>query len=104
MANTINKVTKYLPLIDEVYASAVTSSVLEKPEQVRYLDGANAIKLMKISTQALGDYSRSTGYVNGNIDVTWETHTLSYDRGRKFSLDAMDDEETFGLTLGAAMG
>lgn len=103
MANTINLVTKYQPVIDEVYSREVTSAILEKPQFVQYLDNANAVKLMKIATQALGDYSRSTGYANGNIDVTWETHTLSYDRGRKFLLDAMDNEETFALTLGAAM-
>lgn len=103
MANSIDKVTKFLPIIDEVYSREVTSAVLEKPQFVQYVDGANAIKLMKLSTQALGDYSRANGYASGNITATWETHTLSYDRGRKFILDKMDNEETLGLTLGATM-
>lgn len=103
MANSIALADKYIPLIDEKYSVETTSAVLEKPEFVRNFDGANAVQILSIATQALGDYSRANGYVDGNITATWETHTLSQDRGRRFLLDSMDDEETLGLTLGGAM-
>ena len=103
MANSISLVTKFLPLIDEIYAAEAKTSVLEKPEFVQYLDGANAVKIMKLAIEGLGNYSRENGYAKGAISAIWETHTLSYDRGRKFILDKMDNEETMGLTLGAAM-
>ena len=103
MANSIALADKYLPIIDEVYAKESTSAVLESPDFVRNFDGANAVKIMSIATQGLGDYSRNSGYVDGDITVTWETHTLSEDRGRRFVLDAMDNDETLGQSLGASM-
>lgn len=103
MANSIALASKYISMIDEKYATAATSSVLEKPNFVQYFDGGNAVKILKVATQYLGDYSRENGYAKGSISATWETHTLTQDRGRKFSLDVMDNEETLGLTLGAAM-
>lgn len=103
MANSIALADKYIPVIDEKYSVETKSAVLERPDFVRYFDGANAVQILSIATQALGDYGRNTGYVDGNITATWETHTLSQDRGRRFLLDAMDNEETLGLTLGGAM-
>lgn len=103
MGNSISLASKFIPVIDEVYAKETTSAVLERPDFVKYLAGGNAVEILKIATDGLGDYSRSTGYADGGITATWETHTLTEDRGRKFMLDAMDDEETLGLTLGASM-
>ena len=54
----------------------------------------------KISMDGLADYSRNGGYVQGNVEITNETVKFNYDRGRKFSVDAMDNEETAGLAFG----
>lgn len=54
----------------------------------------------KISMDGLADYSRSSGYVNGNVTFTNETVQFNYDRGRAFTVDAMDNEETAGLAFG----
>ena len=48
----------------------------------------------------LADYSRSSGYVKGDVTLTNETVTFNYDRGRKFSVDNMDNEETAGVAFG----
>ena len=48
----------------------------------------------------LGDYSRNSGYVNGSVTLTNETVAFNYDRGRAFSIDAMDNEETAGVAFG----
>ena len=48
----------------------------------------------------LADYSRNGGYVGGSVTLTNETVTFNYDRGRKFTVDAMDNEETAGLAFG----
>jgi hypothetical protein len=41
-----------------------------------------------------------TGYPAGDITAKWETMQLAAERGRAFSLDRMDNEETLGLVLG----
>jgi hypothetical protein len=52
----------------------------------------------------LGDYNRSTGYAVGDVTLSYQTHTFNFERGRKFSLDAMDNEETQGVLVGRLLG
>ncbi|MDE5765455.1 MAG: hypothetical protein K2I00_10965 [Ruminococcus sp.] len=34
------------------------------------------------------------------ISLSWESVKFDYDRGRAFSVDAMDNEETIGISFG----
>jgi hypothetical protein len=87
-----------LPLIDEVYRNEAKSSVLDVPNVLTQDTGdAKTIKVAKISTSGLGDYDRETGFPEGDIDLEWETHTFNNERGRRFTLDRMDNIESFGL-------
>jgi hypothetical protein len=98
MANNIELVEKMLPLIDEVYRIEAKSSVLDVPNVLTQATGdAKTIKVAKITTSGLGDYDRETGFPEGDIDLEWETHTFGNERGRRFSLDRMDNIESFGL-------
>ena len=100
MANDIQLVTKYLPLLDEVYKQSAKTAILEAPENmVRETEEANVFKIAKLSFDGLGDYDKATGFPAGNLDLTWETHTFANDRGRKFTLDRMDNLESLGMTL-----
>lgn len=105
MANTINLVTKMLPLLDEVYKVEAKSSGLEAPaEFVREASDANSVKIAKMALVGLGNYSKSTGFPAGDISLTWETHTFTNDRGRRFSIDRMDNQESFGLVAARLVG
>ena len=53
-----------------------------------------------MSLDGLANYSRNSGYVKGDVTLTYETVKFNYDRGRKFVIDAMDDEETAGIAFG----
>lgn len=101
MANSITKFKKYIDLLDEVYKNAATSSVLDGDNTlVRAGANTNEIIIPKISMDGLADYSRSSGYVSGDVTLTNETVSFNYDRGRRFSVDAMDNEETAGIAFG----
>lgn len=101
MANSITKFKKYIDLLDEVYKNAALTADLDGDSAlVRAGANANEIIIPKISMDGLADYSRSSGYVKGDVTLTNETVTFNYDRGRKFSVDAMDDEETAGIAFG----
>lgn len=102
MANTIALAEKYLPLLDEVYKASARTSVLDSTN-VRIVDG-NTVKLFKIAMDGLGNYSRDEGYTQGKVTGSWETLTLSKDRGRSFIIDRMDNEETIGLAFGRLGG
>lgn len=100
MGNTINAVTKYLPYLDEVYKYGSRSAILETPKElVRETADAKTVMIAKITTQGLANYDKANGFVNGDVSLTWESHTFSYDRGRSFSIDAVDDLETLGIAF-----
>lgn len=101
MANAITLFKKYIDLLDEVYKNASVTADLDGDNSlVRAGANANEIIIPKISMDGLADYSRNSGYVSGDVTLTNETVAFNYDRGRKFSVDNMDNEETAGLAFG----
>lgn len=101
MANAITKFKKYVPLLDEVYKQAALTSVLDSDASLASAGAnANEIVIPKISMDGLGDYDRNSGYTNGDVTLTNETVQFNYERGRMFTVDAMDNEETAGIAYG----
>lgn len=99
MAITVAK--KYVPVLDKIYKEASKTAVLDG-DNTLVREGANVGELVipKLSMQGLAAYSRNGGYVNGSVDLVWETVKATYDRGRKFTVDALDDAETMGVAFG----
>lgn len=104
MANSIATFSKYTDLLDEVYKAASKTAVLDASSALVSLQGAGEFKVPKLSMDGLADYSRSSGYKTGSVTLTFETKRADYDRGRKFNVDAMDDEETAGVAFGRLSG
>lgn len=101
MANVIELFKQYLSLLDEVYAKASLTSVLDgAPELVRQGANANELIIQKMDMDGLGDYSRNGGYAAGDVTLTNETVACNFDRGRMFTVDTMDDIETAGMAYG----
>ncbi len=105
MSNTINLAKKYSGLLDEVYMNSAVTSVLESPSYLAR-EGANTneIVIPKLDMDGLADYDRTTGYVEGDVSLTWETKSFNYERGRMFSVDNMDNEETQNAAFGRLAG
>ena len=100
MANSISLANKYLPLLDALYKKTSLTASLDSMTQPVSFTNANEVKIFKLSMTGMGDYSRNTGYTTGTVTGTWETWTLAQDRGTKFTVDVMDDEETFNQAFG----
>lgn len=101
MANSITLFKKYIDKLDEVYKNAAKTAVLDGDSTLVQMGAnANEIVIPKISMDGLADYSRNSGYVDGDVTLTNETVQFNYDRGRAFSVDAMDNEETAGIAFG----
>lgn len=101
MANSITKFKRYIDKLDDVYKQSAKTSVLDGDNTLVQMGAnANEIVIPKISMDGLGDYSRNGGYVDGDVTLTNETVTFNYDRGRAFTVDAMDNEETAGIAFG----
>lgn len=105
MANMIELVNKYLPILDEQYRLEARSSILDvRPEFVQMTRDAKKVKIAKMRVDGLADYSRNGGFTAGTADLTWEEHEFTQDRGRAIQVDVMDNVETFGLAFGRLAG
>lgn len=93
--NTINKAVIYSTILDEVIRAGLTSAPLEaQAGSVKY-NGGGSCQIAKITTGGYGAYDRgSGGYPQGAVTQEWETKTITQDRGIKFTLDVMDEDET----------
>lgn len=103
MPNSIDLAKKFVPIIDGVYKAESVTNGMDAATRPDFT-GANEVKVLKVSTTGLGDYSRETGYPKGDVTAAWETLTLTEERGKEISVDRMDDEETLGLTFGTVTG
>lgn len=91
----------YIPLLDEVYESAsLTQDLNSSDVLVKAGRAANEIMIPKLAMSGLGNYSRNSGYTRGKVDLTWETVKYNYDRGAKFEVDYLDNEETAEIAFG----
>ena len=101
MANSITTFKKYIDRLDDVYRQHAKTAILDGDNSLVHM-GSNTheIVIPKISMDGLGDYSRNGGYVDGDVTLTNETVAFNYDRGRAFTIDAMDNEETAGVAFG----
>lgn len=101
MANVIELSKNYVPLLDQVYKKASLTTVLNTNDAMARAGArANEIIIPKIKMDGLADYSRNSGYVKGDVNLTWETVKFNYDRGRKFEVDYLDNEETAEVAFG----
>lgn len=86
----------------QVVAQATTGWMELNANLVRY-SGGDEVKIPKIDMDALGNYDRLNGFVDGAVSLAWETRKLTMDRGRTFQIDAMDVDETMFLTTAATI-
>lgn len=105
MANAIELRKQYSTLLDEVYKLSSLTAVLDGPNDlVREGANANEILIPKLDMQGLANYNKQTGYVDGDVTLEYETKKCTYDRGRMFSVDAMDNIESAGIAFGRLSG
>lgn len=98
---SISLFKQYVTLLDEVYKKvALTSDLDGAAELVKQGANANELIIPKISMDGLAAYSRNSGYVSGDVELTHETVACNFDRGRMFSVDALDNAETAGIAFG----
>ncbi len=103
MPNSLEYAKKFLPIIDDVYKASAITEGIDTGTKVDF-SGVNEVKVLKVATTGLGDYSRTDGYPKGDITASWETLKLTEERGKELSIDRMDDEETLGMVFGTVTG
>jgi len=103
--NSITLFKKYVTLLDEVYKYAALTNVLDGPNELAR-EGANAgeIVVPDMVLQGLTSYSRNSGFTDGTVTLSNTTYQCNYERGRMFTVDALDNAETAGVAFGRLAG
>jgi hypothetical protein len=105
MANILEYAKLFQQQLDEQVVAQATSGWMEANAGLVRYNGGNEVKIPVIDMDGLGDYDRANGFVDGFVNLTYETKTLTQDRGRTFMLDRMDvDETNFVATAANVMG
>lgn len=105
MPNVLEYSKIFQPSLDKQVVQESTTGWMEANANLVKYNGGNEVKLPNILMDGLADYDRTTGFVGGDVTLEWKTYTLTQDRGRTFSIDAMDvDETNFVVTAGTVMG
>lgn len=105
MPNVLEYAKIFQPELDKQVVQEATTGWMElNSNMVRY-NGGNEVKLPDIVMDGLGDYDRTNGFVKGGVTLSWKTYSLTQDRGRTFSIDSQDvDETAFVATAGTVLG
>lgn len=104
MANSIEAAALFQKACDQQIIEGSTSGWMEaNAGNVKY-SGGREIKIPTISTDGLGNYDRNSGYPKGKVALTYQTKTMTQDRGIEFLLDRIDvDESGFIATAAETM-
>ena len=105
MANNIELRKAYTQNLDEVYKIASITARLDGPSDLAR-EGANANELLipKMDMDGLADYDKANGYAAGYVDYEFQTKKITYDRGRRFDIDAVDNMDTLNQAFGRLAG
>ena len=92
MPNTFaEKAQKFMGVLDDIYQAESLTAILEQPGTE--FVGTNKVRRPKITLDGAADYDRENGYVQGAVSVEYEELVLAHDRGRKFRIDYIDNDE-----------
>lgn len=95
---------KFTTRLDKIIErETLTSDLNMNGDLLGEFSDSGEIKVATIAMDGLANYDRATGFVDGEVTTDWETYKLRYDRGRAFSIDAMDDEERAGIVSANVM-
>ena len=104
MSNTINYAQIFNSVLDEKFAILSRTNYMEQNSNGIVWQGGHTINVPKLTLQGLGTVSGCT-IPDGDYTFAYESFTLQWDRGRKFSIPRYAVSETnFALTVGNIMG
>lgn len=105
IANILEYAKIFQAALDKQIVAQSTTGWMEANAGMVQYSGGNEVKVPKLTMDALGNYDRTNGFVDGSVTLSYETRTLTQDRGRTFQIDRMDvDETNFVATASAIMG
>lgn len=97
MPNIIEYATQMQQNLDEAMVQGLTSGWMDENAGDVIYTGGREIKIPYVEMTGLGDYDRVKGYPDGSVTLSYQTVTMTQDRGKRLMVDSMDRDETAGL-------
>lgn len=95
--NNIELAEKYLPMLDEVYQAEAKTAILDGDEVTVQKGNNGELKVAKLDMDALGDFSRNSGYTKGSTKFVFETVKYDKERSQELRIDRLDNQEALGM-------
>jgi hypothetical protein len=104
MPNAYTFPVVYTNMLDAIFKKvSVTNAMLAADGSYKFSEtDAKTVYLQELTMQALGDYTRDTGYDSGTITVDYQAYAMGQDRSKKFILDVLDAKEAYMTILKVA--
>lgn len=106
MPNNFEYAKVFQSELDRNMLQELTSGWMEIDDKLVQYTGGDEIKIPILDMDGLGDYDPDgDGFVDGAINLKWQTVKMEMDRGRRFTFDEHDTSRTgFVMTAPAVMG
>ena len=105
MANVIQHVPVIQAELDKAAVEQATSGWMELNSNLVRYAGGSEVKIPVLDMDGLAEYDRAAGFVQGSVDLKWQTKEMTQDRGRQFTFDENEVNDTnFVLTASTVMG
>jgi hypothetical protein len=105
MANTLAYASIFQQTLDKAAVQQARTGWMEGNAGKVIYKGGKEVKIPKLSMDGLGDYDRNGGFNGGSVNFEYQTKQMTHDRGRSFSIDENDvDETNFVVTASTIMG
>ena len=82
------------PRLDQQFFQESTSAWMERNSVGVEYRGAKYVYIPEMIVDGMANYSRTNGFVNGDIAGAKKQYEMTQDRGRRFPLDYIDSDET----------
>ena len=87
MANVFEYASVFQSELDKAAVEQATSGWMELNDKLVRYNGGAEVKIPSMDMDGLADYDRDKGFVEGSVNLKWETKEMTQDRGRQFTFD-----------------
>lgn len=99
MANTIEKVALIQTTLDKAMIQGAVTGFMEGNVSNLIYKGGDEVKIPMIDMDGLANYNRQSGFVDGDVSLAYQTMKMTQDRGRGFTVDPNDIDESGVIDL-----
>ena len=101
MANLIEQITEYIPVVDEAYVLGCKTSVLDGSVETDWNAKNKTFEVADFDTDGTSEYNGT--YEDGAVTLRWTPYSPNFNQAIRLNIDWIENEESAGLPLSQTM-